>query len=181
MHKVFTAGADAIRQSIATLEVQAFEKAVEVLRTAHTVLFVGVGTSAPLAQDAAYRFRTIGVHAESPLDVHVQHVSASLLTRRDVCVAVSHTGATRETLACVKSAAARRALCGCSDGHAGAGDGGTGCHRRGTVRSPFLGWHDVRRIHPLLQLLRRLVRLIPLHRPQHLSRDAGVCVLLRKV
>jgi DNA-binding MurR/RpiR family transcriptional regulator len=104
MQKVFAASADALRESIATLEVSEFERAVHAIRDAQRLLLVGVGTSAPLAQDAAYRFLTIGVHAESPPDVHVQHVSAQLLTRRDVCLAVSHTGATRETLACVRSA-----------------------------------------------------------------------------
>ena len=62
------------------------------------VLFLGVGTSAPLCQDAAYRFAAIGVIDEAPADVHVQHVLARVLHRRDVCVTVSHTGSTRETL-----------------------------------------------------------------------------------
>jgi DNA-binding MurR/RpiR family transcriptional regulator len=65
---------------------------------------IGVGTSAPLAQDAAYRFRIAGVLAEAPHDVHVQHVSARLLGPGSVCVCFSHTGQTRETLGSVTAA-----------------------------------------------------------------------------
>ena len=71
-------------------------------------LFFGVGTSAPLCQDAAYRFSAIGVLAEAPADVHVQHVQARLLSDQDVAVIVSHTGSTRETLAAAAAARARR-------------------------------------------------------------------------
>jgi RpiR family carbohydrate utilization transcriptional regulator len=73
-------------------------------------LFAGVGTSAPLTQDAAYRLAAIGIAAEAYSDVHVQHLHARLLREGDVCVAVSHTGSTRETLEVVGAARAAGAL-----------------------------------------------------------------------
>lgn len=103
--KVFAAGADALREAASTVDPDAFAQAVAALAAAHRVLFVGVGSSAPPAQDAAYRFLTIGLRTEAPADVHVQHVSARLLGPDDVCVAVSHTGSTRETLATAAAAA----------------------------------------------------------------------------
>jgi DNA-binding MurR/RpiR family transcriptional regulator len=103
--KVLSSGEDALHGASQTLDPAAFEAAVTVLHVAGRVLFAGVGTSAPLAQDAAYRFLTVGLQAEAPADVHVQHVRARLLTPADVCVAVSHTGATQETLAVVQAAA----------------------------------------------------------------------------
>jgi DNA-binding MurR/RpiR family transcriptional regulator len=98
-------GEQALHEARRTLESEEFARAVELLSGAEHVLFVAVGTSAPLAQDAAYRFLTIGAQAEAPADVHMQHVRARLLTERDVCVAISHTGATQETLATVRGAA----------------------------------------------------------------------------
>jgi DNA-binding MurR/RpiR family transcriptional regulator len=98
-------GVEALREAQRSVDPAAHALAVQLLRDARRVLFVAVGTSAPLAQDAAYRFLTIGVQAEAPADVHVQHVCARLLGPEDVCVAISHTGATRETLAAVKGAA----------------------------------------------------------------------------
>lgn len=104
IREVLTSAAQVLTDSLFTIDTREFERAVSVLRRARRVLFVGVGTSAPLAQDAAYRFLTIGVHAEAPSDVHTQHVAARLLGPEDACFAVSHTGATRETMASVKAA-----------------------------------------------------------------------------
>jgi DNA-binding MurR/RpiR family transcriptional regulator len=104
LKEVLLSGAQVLKDSLFTLDARAFEGAVRAISEARRVLFVGVGTSGPLAQDAAYRFLTIGVRAEAPLDVHHQHVAASLLSKGDVCFAVSHTGATRETVASVKAA-----------------------------------------------------------------------------
>ena len=80
------------------------EQAVSLLVDARRVLVVGVGTSAPLTQDVAYRLKTVGVLAEAPTDVHVQHVTARLLGPEDVCVAVSHTGSTKETVSATAAA-----------------------------------------------------------------------------
>jgi RpiR family carbohydrate utilization transcriptional regulator len=104
--RVTAAGAESVRDAGALVSPVAFASAAAALASANRILFVAVGTSAPLAQDAAYRFRTIGLHADAPGDVHVQHVASRLLDRHDVCVAISHTGATRETLDAVRAAGA---------------------------------------------------------------------------
>jgi RpiR family carbohydrate utilization transcriptional regulator len=104
--QITRAGAESVRDAGALVDADAFEAVVEALAGARRVLFLGVGTSAPLCQDAAYRFSAIGVLAEAPSDVHVQHVQARLLGDEDVCVVVSHSGSTRETLALVQAARA---------------------------------------------------------------------------
>lgn len=106
LHKVLLASADAMTDAADTVSEYAFARSVELIATAARVLCVGVGTSAPLAADAAYRFRTAGLITEAPTDVHVQHVAARLLRPEDVCLAISHTGQTRETLATVAAARA---------------------------------------------------------------------------
>jgi DNA-binding MurR/RpiR family transcriptional regulator len=77
---------------------------VSAISAAGRVLFVGVGTSWPLTHDAAYRFSAIGIRGEAYPDIHLQHLQARLLGPGDVCVAVSHTGSTRETLEAVQAA-----------------------------------------------------------------------------
>lgn len=104
LRRVLLSGSRVLKDSVFTVGAGQFEAAVGALEGAGRVLFVGVGTSAPLAQDAAYRFLTIGARSEAPPDVHTQHVAARLLGEGDVCFAVSHTGATRETVANVKTA-----------------------------------------------------------------------------
>jgi len=104
LQKTFTFQSQAITESLATINPAAFEAAVDLFAIARRIMFVGVGTSAPLKQDAAYRFQTIGLRAESTPDVHVQHVTARLLSAGDVCCAISHTGSTYETVNAVRAA-----------------------------------------------------------------------------
>lgn len=106
LYQVCEAGAQTIRDAAALVDPVEFDIVVDAIAGAGRALFVGVGTSSPLAQDAAYRFTTIGVPAEAPADAHVQHVKASLVSSGDVCVAVSHTGSTREILTTVNAARA---------------------------------------------------------------------------
>ncbi len=102
--QVTEAGAQTVRDAAALVDPAAFEAAVTALAGAERMLFAGVGTSAPLAQDAAYRFSAIGLRAEAHADPHVQHLQALRLQGEDVCVAISHTGSTRETLEVVEAA-----------------------------------------------------------------------------
>ncbi|TVT09083.1 MurR/RpiR family transcriptional regulator [Amycolatopsis bartoniae] len=101
--KLAAGSGDALRRAPISVDPAELERAVELLHHAKRVLVLGVGTSAPLAYDAAYRLLSIGVAAEAPADVHVQHVRAALLSAGDAVLAVSHTGSTRETLAAVRS------------------------------------------------------------------------------
>lgn len=102
--KLAESSGDALRRAVASVTATSLDRAVSMLAKARRVLCLGVGTSAPLAQDAAYRLATIGIDSDGPPDVHVQHVRARLLTRADVALAVSHTGATQETLGAVRGA-----------------------------------------------------------------------------
>lgn len=102
--KLADASGDALRRAVASVAPDALGRATELISGARRVLCLGVGTSAPLAQDTAYRLATIGIDADAPPDVHVQHVRARLLKENDVALAVSHTGATQETLGAVRGA-----------------------------------------------------------------------------
>lgn len=103
--RVMALGARTVADAVELIEPADFAAAVRIMHRAEGVLVAGVGTSAPLAQDASYRFSTIGVRATAPSDPHVQHVTASALTPRDVCLVISHTGSTRETLTVAEAAA----------------------------------------------------------------------------
>jgi DNA-binding MurR/RpiR family transcriptional regulator len=105
LQKVVHAAAEAVASAASTVDAGAFEQAVAAIGAAERILVVGVGSSLPIVQDIAYRLLTLGLRVEAPLDVHVQHVTASLLSERDVCLAISHTGSTRETVATVRAAA----------------------------------------------------------------------------
>lgn len=102
--RVTAAGAQIVKEAGTLVSLEVFEEAVAALARAERVVFIGTGTSAALAQDAAYRFRTIGLQAEAPSDAHLQHVAARQLGPNGVCVAISYTGSTREMLIAVDAA-----------------------------------------------------------------------------
>jgi RpiR family carbohydrate utilization transcriptional regulator len=102
--QVVAAGTQTLRDAVALVDPQAFAAVVAALADAGRVLFAGFGTSAPLVADAAYRFSAIGLHADAYADAHVQHFQARRLGPDDLCLAVSHTGSTRETLEVVRAA-----------------------------------------------------------------------------
>lgn len=104
LERITRAGAESVRDAGALVDADAFAAVVDAIDTARSVTFFGVGTSAPLCQDAAYRFSAIGVHTSAPVDAHVQHLQARLLTEEDLCIVVSHTGSTRETLTAATAA-----------------------------------------------------------------------------
>jgi len=102
--RVVGGSAETLRTAAATVDAAAFARCVEAVAGAGRVLFVGLGTSAPIVADAVFRLTTIGVRAEGPQDIYAQHLVAQSLGAGDVCLAVSHTGSTRETVTALQRA-----------------------------------------------------------------------------
>jgi DNA-binding MurR/RpiR family transcriptional regulator len=103
---VLASHAGSIRSARATLDADALRRAVSLLSSAREIVVFGVGTSAAPAIDAAYRWTTIGCRAQAPRDTRSAQLQARQLDRHDVLVAISHTGASTETLAVVGAATA---------------------------------------------------------------------------
>lgn len=104
--KVLNSAAEAIEGAANALDDGVIDTFALAILRAKRVLFAAVGTSAPLAQDAAYRLTTIGIPTVFIPDVHAQHVSARMLGPDDLFFAISHTGSTVETLAAARAARA---------------------------------------------------------------------------
>ncbi|MDI2130117.1 MurR/RpiR family transcriptional regulator [Yinghuangia seranimata] len=102
--KVLSASARALDEAVRVVDPAAVQATADALLRARRILFTAVGTSAPPAADAAYRLATLGLDAVFPGDTHLQHVTSRTLRPGDVCFAVSHTGATRETIAALRTA-----------------------------------------------------------------------------
>ncbi len=92
--KVFQSDLQAIADSRETLDRGEMERAVDAIHKAKRVEFYGMGSSAPAAFDAYYRFLKIGLPVFYVLDPYMQAVSASQLEPGCVAFAISHTGRT---------------------------------------------------------------------------------------
>lgn len=102
--KVFHSGIQALRDTLSVLDARALAESVEAMRLARRIEIYGIGSSAPIAEDAHYRMVRIGLDAKVVVDSHIQAISASC-TGPDVAVlTISHTGATHETLTATRLA-----------------------------------------------------------------------------
>ena len=102
---VLSASTQRVEEVRASLDPSEFGKAVTALATAETLLCVGHSTSAATAQDAAYCLSLVGVRAAAPQDLETQAFAATTLSASDVCLLISHTGATTPLLSIAGHAA----------------------------------------------------------------------------
>lgn len=108
--RVMADDAHSIRAGARALDPTALEQAQAAIATAGHVMFAGVGASAALAALAAFRFSALGVRASTAMDALVQHLQADTLRPGDVCVAISHTGESRDTIEVATAAGQAGAL-----------------------------------------------------------------------
>lgn len=116
IERVFGRDLEALAATASRLDAWSVRAAADAIARAPRVEVVGVGTAAFVAQEAALKLRKLGVAAVAHPDVHVQAMSAALLSPRDVVIAISHSGRTIDTLRAAEVAKATGAtvivICG---------------------------------------------------------------------
>lgn len=104
VERVFGAGLESLGETARLLDLKALDLAVERLLAARRVEWVGMGSAALVAAEGSLKLRKLGIDSVAHLEGHQQVMSASLLTDRDVLVAVSHSGRTLDMLESVRVA-----------------------------------------------------------------------------
>lgn len=104
--KVFHSGIQALRDTMSIIQPDTLIAAMRAIRAAKRVEIYGIGSSAPIAEDAHYRMIRIGLDARAVTDSHIQAISASRCDPDVAVLTVSHTGATHETVAATRLAKA---------------------------------------------------------------------------
>ena len=94
IQKGFRASIQALEETLAIADVEAFERAADLIHGARQRDLYGVGGSAQIARDVAHKFLRIGVRTSVFDDAHMMCMSASLLGQHDLAIGFSHTGAT---------------------------------------------------------------------------------------
>lgn len=111
--KIFKSGLQALEDTMRAIDPVQMKRAVDVILAADRVEVFGIGSSAPIAQDAHYRMMRIGLDARVHVDSHVQAISASLTGPNVAVLTISHSGSTVETVAATRLAkeAGARTIC----------------------------------------------------------------------
>lgn len=102
--KIFRSGLQALQDTEKALSPLELDRAVSAIRSAKRVEVFGIGSAAPIAEDANYRFLRIGINSRASVDSHVQAITASLAGPDSAVLTISHSGSTVETLAATKLA-----------------------------------------------------------------------------
>jgi RpiR family transcriptional regulator, repressor of rpiB and als operon len=101
LKKVLRVSVQTLEQGLAHVSPEALGRAADCLHAARQRDFYGEGGSGQVARDASYQFLRIGVRTSVFDDAQLMLMSAALLGRGDVVMAVSHSG---QTAAVVKAA-----------------------------------------------------------------------------
>lgn len=104
LKKIFASNAQALSDTLEVLDPDAMARAVQAIRNARRVELYGIGSAAPIAEDAYYRLMRIGVDARVVTDSHVQAISATQTGPGVTTLTVSHSGSTHETLSATRLA-----------------------------------------------------------------------------
>ncbi|MEO6217781.1 MAG: MurR/RpiR family transcriptional regulator [Sphingomonas sp.] len=102
--KVFHSGIQALRDTMSVIQPETLTAAMQMIRASKRIEIYGIGSSAPIAEDAHYRMIRIGLDARAVTDSHIQAISASRCDPDVAVLTVSHTGATHETVAATRLA-----------------------------------------------------------------------------
>ncbi|WP_174254908.1 MurR/RpiR family transcriptional regulator [Acidisphaera sp. S103] len=113
VEKAFLSNIQALYDTLKALDRGAVARAVALILAADSVELYGIGSSAPIAEDAHYRMLRIGINCKVVTDSHIQTISASLTSPKVAVITVSHSGSTHETVTATRLAheAGARTIC----------------------------------------------------------------------
>lgn len=109
IEKVYTASVTALSETMSTIRAEDLSRAVDILIRAQEINFFGVGSSLYSALEAMSRFLRITPKARCLEDSHMQSMAASMMNENHAAVAISYSGATKDTLNCARLAKANGA------------------------------------------------------------------------
>lgn len=98
LKKVFTANRMTLESTLNVLSVGELKRAIDAIAAAERVYVFGVGGSGPVAHDAAHKIMKTGKGVAAYDDTHMQATAASLMGPKDVVIAISHSGSTRDVI-----------------------------------------------------------------------------------
>ena len=104
VQKVFRTSIQALEETLAILDLRAFDRAADLIHGARQRDFYGVGGSAQIARDVSHKFLRIGIRTSVYDDSHLMLMSAVLLGPDDVAIGFSHSGNTTAVIEAVQLA-----------------------------------------------------------------------------
>lgn len=114
--KVFASTMHALEYTLRILDKRQFKQAVDAIGAAGMIHIYGCGNSAAIAMDMQHKLMRLGLHATAYCDSHMQCIAATSLGTGDVCIAISHSGSSRDIVEAAFLAQKRGAIVICMTG-----------------------------------------------------------------
>ncbi len=104
--KVFEASIQALHDTLEAIDRNEYRKAVDAVADAGSIVFCGAGDAANVALSGFQKFVRTGAHVYASPDPDIQLITVSHLKKKDVVIAISHSGRTKSVVDVVKYAKA---------------------------------------------------------------------------
>ena len=98
IHHIFKSSLQTMEQTMAICDEDSISKTIKAMNRARRIDFFGMGAGSIIAQDAQQKFLRINKISYAFADSHLQTTVAATLTAEDVCVVISYSGETVDTL-----------------------------------------------------------------------------------
>jgi len=95
---IFNSSIKSIEQTMSVCDRDSIDRAINAMHQARRIDFFGMGAGSIIAQDAQQKFLRINKISYAFADIHLQTTVAATLTANDVCVVISYSGETVDTL-----------------------------------------------------------------------------------
>jgi len=80
------------------LDRDALGKCCDAILASDNIIILGLGNSAPIANDASHKMLRLGLRAHTYTDNHMQAIAASHANEKTVVIGISHSGASKDIL-----------------------------------------------------------------------------------
>lgn len=94
----------ALEDTLKIIDLDNYKRVINMIKTSNIIDVYGVGNSGSIANDIMNKLLRIGLNCRSYSDNHLQQICASHLTKKDLAIAVSHSGSTMDTVNALKIA-----------------------------------------------------------------------------
>lgn len=96
--KIITTSVDMLEETLQSVSVREYKKAVEAICQAQNIVLYGVENSIVTANDLMIKLTYLGLNCRMYSDYYLQNVSAVNLSRKDLAIGISYSGCSKHTV-----------------------------------------------------------------------------------
>ncbi|MBR5224223.1 MAG: MurR/RpiR family transcriptional regulator [Clostridia bacterium] len=96
--KVFSSTMHTLEYTMRIIDKRQFKLAVDAIHAARVIHIYGCGNSAAIAMDMQHKLMRLGLCASAFSDSHMQCIAGTALEAGDVCIAISHSGSSKDVV-----------------------------------------------------------------------------------